>query len=69
MRSLASLTTTAPDRRLAEAFEQMARRDIDQLPVLAGGQLVGMLRRRDVTRWLELAWQPREFDCRDLRAL
>jgi predicted transcriptional regulator len=58
MRPADSLTTTAPARPLSEAFEQMVRQDVDQLPVVANGKLVGMLRRRDVTRWLELAWRP-----------
>jgi Zn-dependent protease len=58
MRSADALATTSPDRPLTEAFEQMARRDIDQLPVLENARLVGMLRRKDVTRWLELAWRP-----------
>jgi Zn-dependent protease/CBS domain-containing protein len=59
MRAVDGLTTTAPNRPLSEAFEDMARRDVDQIPVVvASGQLVGMLRRRDITRWLELAWRP-----------
>ncbi|HKQ68322.1 MAG TPA: site-2 protease family protein, partial [Polyangiaceae bacterium] len=58
MRKADMLTVTAPDRPLAEAFERLAREDIDQLPVIAGDRLVGMLRRRDVARWLELAWKP-----------
>jgi Zn-dependent protease len=58
MRAADRLTTTSPDRPLSEAFEQMVRQDVDQLPVVTNGQIVGMLRRRDVTRWLELAWRP-----------
>jgi CBS domain-containing protein len=59
MRSVESLATVTPDQPLAEAFELLARQDIDQLPVVgADGRLIGMLRRRDVTRWLELAWRP-----------
>ena len=59
MRSVDALTLTSPQRPLAEAFEQMARQDVDQLPVvIAGNRLVGMLRRRDITRWLELSWRP-----------
>jgi len=59
MRNVDELTVTSPQRHLAEAFEQMARQDVDQLPVvIAGNRLVGMLRRRDITRWLELAWRP-----------
>ena len=52
------LRVATPDEPLTEAFAELARRDIGQLPVLDHGRLVGMLRRRDVARWIELAWQP-----------
>ena len=58
MRGADALTITAPERPVSEAFELMSRHDIDQMPVLAHARLVGMLRRKDVTRWLELAWRP-----------
>jgi Zn-dependent protease len=58
MQSAESLPTATPEQPLAKAFEQLARDDIDQLPVLEGGRLVGMLQRRDIARWLELAWGP-----------
>ena len=53
-----SLSTATPEEPLAKAFERLARGDVEQLPVVAQGKLVGMLRRRDVTRWIELAWRP-----------
>jgi Zn-dependent protease/CBS domain-containing protein len=58
MRAADTLEVTTPAAPLAKAFEQLAKRDIDQLPVVVNGTLVGMLRRRDVTRWIELAWRP-----------
>ncbi len=58
MRSDASLTVATPDEPVAKAFEQLAQQNIEQLPVLDHGRLVGMLRRRDIARWLELAWGP-----------
>jgi CBS domain-containing protein len=58
MRPRDELYVTSPDEDLSRAFEQLARRDIGQLPVEQDGRFVGMLRRRDVTRWLELAWRP-----------
>jgi Zn-dependent protease/CBS domain-containing protein len=58
MRRVDVLSVATPQQPLAKAFEQLAQQDIDQLPVVVSGQLVGMLRRRDVTRWLELAWKP-----------
>jgi Zn-dependent protease len=58
MQGADSLATTTPEQALAKAFEELARKDIDQLPVLEGGKLVGMLQRRDIARWLELTWGP-----------
>jgi Zn-dependent protease/CBS domain-containing protein len=58
MRPNESLTLATPDEPVAQAFEQLAAQDIEQLPVLDHGRLVGMLQRRDVARWLELAWNP-----------
>ncbi len=58
MRPVEALTLAKPEESLTEAFGQLSQRDIGQLPVVVGGKLVGMLRRRDVTRWLELAWRP-----------
>jgi Zn-dependent protease/CBS domain-containing protein len=53
-----ALSMTSPHEPLVQAFEKLARGDVDQLPVVLNGTLVGMLRRRDITRWLELAWRP-----------
>jgi Zn-dependent protease/CBS domain-containing protein len=58
MRGAGDVLVTTPEEPLVKAFEQLARRDIGQIPVVVDGALVGMLRRRDVTRWLELAWKP-----------
>ena len=48
------LATASPQEDAAAALDELARRDVSQLPVLQGGRLVGMLRRRDIARWLEL---------------
>jgi len=56
MRGIAGLITTTPETPLATAFEQLAQEDVEQLPVLRDGMLVGMLRRRDIARWLEISW-------------
>jgi Zn-dependent protease/CBS domain-containing protein len=58
MRGIEPLSVATPEEPLAKAFEQLVKSDADQLPVVTNGRLVGMLRRRDVTRWLELAWRP-----------
>ena len=58
MRRVEDLSPLSPQEPLAKAFERLAQQDVDQLPVVDNGRFVGMLRRRDVTRWLELVWKP-----------
>lgn len=47
------LTVTAQDDA-ATAFNRLMERDVRQLPVLADGEFVGLLRRNDLIRWLQL---------------
>lgn len=56
MRPDVSLTIATPEEPVAQAFEHLAQQNVEQLPVLDHGRLVGMLQRRDIARWLELAW-------------
>jgi CBS domain-containing protein len=46
--------TLSPRMDSNEAFQKLAQRDIRQMPVIENGQLVGMLRRRDIMRFLQL---------------
>jgi Zn-dependent protease/predicted transcriptional regulator len=48
------LVVTTPDTPADEAMRLLSRRDVDQLPVVQNGHVDGLLRRRDVLRWLEL---------------
>ena len=48
----ADLPVATPDEPATSAFEKLAARDLGQLAVVDGGQLVGLLRRRDLARWL-----------------
>jgi predicted transcriptional regulator len=59
MRPEVLLAVTSPQEPLSVAFDRLVHQDIAQMPVLDEGQLVGMLRRRDIARWLELMWSPR----------
>lgn len=51
---LEKLETTEPDAILWSAFEKMGRDGVNQLPVLEGGQVVGVLSREDVVHYLSL---------------
>jgi CBS domain-containing protein len=53
-----ALVTAASHESAAAALAKLAQRDVEQLPVVDdSGRLLGMVRRRDILRWLEL--QPR----------
>jgi Zn-dependent protease/CBS domain-containing protein len=54
MTPAAVLEVTGPDAEVTEAMRALGRRDVEQLPVVHDGQLLGVLRRRDIIRWLEL---------------
>ncbi len=54
MRPRERLAVATPREPLTEAFTQLASLDLDELPVLEGGRLVGVLQRRDIARWLQL---------------
>lgn len=45
MRSLESLRTVSPETPVAEALEIMGREDLNQLPVVRGGRLEGVISR------------------------
>lgn len=51
---LEKLNTTEPDAILWSAFEKMGRDGVNELPVLEGGQVVGVLSREDVVHYLSL---------------
>ncbi len=48
------LTAVGPEEDAGEALRELGERDVNQLPVVRNGQLVGLLRRRDILRWLQL---------------
>jgi Zn-dependent protease len=48
------LIVTSPDEGAAQALEKLGSNDIRQLPVMRDGELVGLLRRQDIIKWLQL---------------
>jgi Zn-dependent protease/predicted transcriptional regulator len=48
------LTAVRQDQGAAEAMNKLSDRDVRLLPVLSDGTLAGVLRRRDIIRWLRL---------------
>jgi Zn-dependent protease/CBS domain-containing protein len=63
------LSIVTPDDSAAAALAKLSQRDVEQLPVVdSTGQLVGMIRRRDILRWLELQPRPRGAPPRERHA-
>lgn len=54
MTPAAALSVVTPEAEINDALLALGRRDVEQLPVVSEGRLVGVLRRRDILRWLEL---------------
>jgi CBS domain-containing protein len=48
------IDVVTPRDDVTEAFHKLARRDVRQMPVVQDGHLVGILRHRDIVRWLHL---------------
>lgn len=49
--------TIDPEEDASEAFDKLMQQDINQLPVISHGEYQGVLRRRDIMRWLQLQSQ------------
>lgn len=48
------LVTLSPEQDAAAALDLFGKRDVNQLPVLKDGQLLGFVRREDILKWLSL---------------
>lgn len=55
MTPLASLTSLPPTATAEEALDALAKRDVDQVPILSGDHLLGLVRRRDLMRFIALS--------------
>jgi Zn-dependent protease/CBS domain-containing protein len=54
MTPAAQLAVVRPQDDVTMALDQIMLRDVRQVPVIADGRLVGLVRRRDIMRWLQL---------------
>lgn len=53
------LIVIAPNENASAALDRLQNQKIRQLPVVQGNRIVGLLRRKDILRWLELQSQSR----------
>ncbi len=54
MTPTSELIVATPDEDAAYALDKLAGKDVRQLPVVSNGRLAGVLRSRDIMRWLQL---------------
>jgi Zn-dependent protease/CBS domain-containing protein len=48
------LAVVRPQDDAATALDRLTERDVRQVPVISNGRLMGLVRRRDIMRWLQL---------------
>lgn len=58
MKPLEQMTSVRPGDDALDVLNLLAQRDINQVPVVEGGRVVGVLRRADILRWLALHGSP-----------
>lgn len=54
MTRMNDLTLVKANEDAADTLMKLTRRDVRQLPVMENGKLAGLLRRRDIIKWLQL---------------
>jgi Zn-dependent protease/CBS domain-containing protein len=60
------LLTANPEEDAAKALDTLTQHEFSQLPVLDGDRLVGLLRMRDIVRWLQIRSDGQEAVRQDL---
>ena len=58
MKPVDTLETLSPDADGSVALDALGRPDVDEVPIVDDGRLVGTVRRRDLVRWLEVYGEP-----------
>jgi Zn-dependent protease/CBS domain-containing protein len=54
MTPVVKLTTLPPTADAESALDALAQRDVEQIPIVEDGKLLGLVRRRDILKWLAL---------------
>ena len=54
MTPVSDLEYVTPDQGVAEAFDHLQRLELRQIPVVMNKRIVGLLRRKDIVRLLQL---------------
>lgn len=54
-----NLVVVAPEENASEALDRLEDQEIRQLPVVQGNRIVGLVRRKDILRWLNFQSQSR----------
>ena len=54
MTPASDLSSTTPDADAIDVWNKLQQRDVAQIPVMQGDRLVGLVRRTDIVRWLQL---------------
>lgn len=54
MKPASELMVVGPDEDATEALHRLSRQDVNQLPVVADGQLLGMIQRQNILSWLSV---------------
>lgn len=57
MTPYSELITVGPDESAAEALQRLSARDVQQVPLVEGRKLVGLIERADVIRYLQFSMQ------------
>ncbi|MBF6600546.1 MAG: site-2 protease family protein [Dehalococcoidia bacterium] len=66
MTPVARLHTVTPDENLAQVLQLMAKNDVNQLPVLRGRELLGLVTRGDIMRYVHVREDLGEQAAREL---
>lgn len=54
MTPVSDLAYVTPDQGVAEAFDRLQRLQLRHMPVMLNNRVVGLLRKKDIVRWLQL---------------